>query len=79
MGFRDLSQTFWIVYITDFNKNEVEFKAFVDDVILPPNNVLVSFDVVSLFTNVPVNMAIDIINTQHDLIEDATSIPSIQL
>ena len=41
-------------------QNSTKFSSFVASQILSPDDVLVSFDVVSIFTNVPVNLAIDV-------------------
>src|SRR5699024_10003933 len=44
-----------------FVKNSTHFVELISDVRLDPGDILVSFDVVSLFTNVPVEDAVEII------------------
>ena len=51
-----------------FLKNSQHFVEFVKDIELRSNEVVVSFDVKSLFTNVPVDEAIEVI--LHKLSED---------
>lgn len=55
-------------------KNSYEFKKHIDNIILNDNDILVSFDVVSLFTNIPVNIAKEIIIEQWPDIENKTDI-----
>ena len=42
------------------DKNSTDFASFATRLLLPSNNILVSLDVVSLFTNIPVNRAKEI-------------------
>lgn len=56
-------------------KNSLELKKQLKDITLDENDTLVSFDVVSLFTNVPVYTAIKNIMDQWNTIETKTSIP----
>ena len=54
-------------------QNSRRFSSFMASQILSPDDVLVSFDVVSLFTNVPVNLAIDV---AHRRLRANDSLPS---
>lgn len=55
----------------DYNiKNSFEFANKYNNFKLPPNYVLVSFDVVSLFTNIPLNLVIEIITLRWNIIEE---------
>lgn len=64
--------------ITDKDKynfgNSYNFKKFVDKIVLPKDYVLVSFDVVSLFTNVPLDLAKKVIEEKSQSLEDVTPI-----
>lgn len=51
------------------------FSNLVNNMVLPPGFVIVSFDVVSLFTNIPVNLFLDIITKKWPSIQEHTSIP----
>lgn len=56
-------------------KNSAIFAAKVNDLQLPDGYVLVSLDVVSLFTNIPLQLTIDVITEEWQLIQDNTDIP----
>ncbi|XP_075158034.1 uncharacterized protein LOC142231304 [Haematobia irritans] len=56
-------------------KNSLQLKNNLKDLILDKNEILVSFDVISLFTNIPIHTAIQIIMKKWDIINDITKIP----
>lgn len=56
-------------------KNSYECKKLLDQVIVEGEEILVSFDVVSMFTNIPVELAISIIKKKADHIYETTRIP----
>lgn len=55
-------------------KNSYDFKSKIDTITLQPNDILVSFDVISLFTNIPVDIAISEIDKRWDEIKHNTDI-----
>lgn len=59
-------------------KNTLEAKQSLENIIIPPDHVLVSFDVKSLFTSVPLDLAVscveEIINSNLDLLKDHTNL-----
>jgi len=55
-------------------KNSYEFRTFLETITLLPNERLVSFDVVSLFTNIPTNLALDIVEQKWDHIDEFTGL-----
>lgn len=56
-------------------RNSLSFKQFIDEVVVAPGEVLVSFDVVSMFTNISVELAIHVIGKKRTQIERSTKIP----
>ncbi|XP_075157976.1 uncharacterized protein LOC142231244 [Haematobia irritans] len=56
-------------------KNSMEVKEKIKDVILEKDDIIVSFDVVSLFTNIPTHLAIKIIMGKWDKLKEYTKIP----
>lgn len=56
-------------------KNSFEFKRGLSNIKIEDSETMVSFDVVSLFTNIPVNLAITIIEEEWHTITQKTSIP----
>lgn len=59
-----------------FVKDSFEFSNLVNDRIIPESHVVVSLDVVSLFTNIPVELAISSVNNKWDTISKNTNIPN---
>ena len=60
---------------TNYNiKDSFNFVDKMRDFVLPPNYVLLSLDVVSLFTNIPLTLVTEIINEKWNLLEDVTPI-----
>lgn len=55
--------------------NSMQVKERISTVKIPKDHLLVSFDVVSLFTNIPVELVYDIINIKWNKIKQFTSIP----
>lgn len=56
-------------------KNTIAFKQFIDGVRIAPDEILISFDVISMFTNIPVDLAINVIKKKSSSIESSTKIP----
>ncbi len=64
---------------SNFNKFKIfdtfDFSQKINNVQLPEGFVLVSFDVVSLFTNIPLDLVVSIIEEHFELLEPNTKIP----
>lgn len=56
-------------------KDTFQFSEDINNFKLPDGFVLVSFDVVSLFTNIPLTLIISILNEHFNLIDDHSPIP----
>lgn len=56
-------------------RNSFDFKEFIENIMVPQDHVMVSFDIISLFTNIPTDLAINIINNKWKDIENHTRIP----
>lgn len=56
-------------------KNSFEFKAQLNSITLKSEDVLCSFDVTALYTNIPINLALQEINNRWDEIENNTNLP----
>lgn len=56
-------------------KNSFEFKDFIDKVQIPDDYILISLDVTSLYTNIPINLIEQIIDSKWQSIEPFTTLP----
>lgn len=56
-------------------KNSYQLKDILQDIHLEDNEIIVSFDVISLFTNIPVHTAIQLIMKKWEIIKTHTHIP----
>lgn len=59
-------------------KNSLELKSKLGEVVLDEDDILISLDVVSLFTNIPTHLAISNIMAQWDTLKEHTKIPRTQ-
>ncbi|XP_055842777.1 uncharacterized protein LOC129909729 [Episyrphus balteatus] len=68
-----------ITFNSKYNvKNASSFISTVSPVILEQDHILVSFDVVSLFTNIPIPLVLDLVEKSWDIIKDHTRIPKLK-
>lgn len=58
-----------------FIKNSFEFKHFINTIQLPTNYILISLDVISLYTNIPINLVRQIIDNKWHILKDFTPLP----
>lgn len=56
-------------------KDSVEFKSRINNMKIENDELLVSFDVISLFPSIPVNFALKIIKENWDILQESTDIP----
>lgn len=56
-------------------KNSFDFRSAISVITVEPSERMVSFDIISLFTNIPVSLAMDIVVEQWDEISTHTNIP----
>ncbi|XP_075163076.1 uncharacterized protein LOC142235701 [Haematobia irritans] len=59
-------------------KNSLELKVKLDNIYLDEDDILISLDVVSLFTNIPIHLAIKYIMTKWESLQNHTKIPKSQ-
>lgn len=58
-----------------FIKNSFEFKNFIDKVNIPEDYILISLDVTSLYTNIPIGLVEQIINKEWSSLKNFTTLP----
>jgi hypothetical protein len=57
-------------------KNSFDFKKFVDSIAIEDTSIeLVSFDVKSMFTNIPLDLVLDVVNEKWQEIKGFTKLP----
>ena len=56
-------------------KNSFEFKNFIDRIHIPQNYILISLDVTSLYTNIPINLVKHIIDKEWHSLKNFTTLP----
>lgn len=56
-------------------KNSYEFRDFITEQEIKSDHILVSFDVISLFTNIPLELVMTIVTKNWEIIENITPIP----
>ncbi|XP_055859292.1 uncharacterized protein LOC129921477 [Episyrphus balteatus] len=59
-------------------KNASSFISTISPIILEQDNILVSFDVISLFTNIPIPLVLELVEKSWDKIKDHTRIPKLK-
>ena len=55
-------------------KDSWHFKEYINNITVPKDYHLISLDVVSLYTNIPVNLALDILNSKWEYLEKFTTL-----
>lgn len=56
-------------------KNSFDFKKYIDQVHIPDNYILISLDVTSLYTNIPINLVEHIVHEQWQNLKNFTTLP----